>query len=432
MSTINTKKGVPGIPLASLDAIQDENARQVLRAMIDGWHVRNGMLGDGDSRFVTASELGQIKGAVGGITNSLSALQAAAAGQRLTNQEIGRIINDLQASVMESQLFKELGTRIRLIGDLSNENGYKITEETTYRVNDDNAIVTAINTMWSKIGDNSSLIQRGETALANNVGAVAQAWDQVQATIKDPVTGEYISSAAVRTDAQTAVNKAGDLEAQYTVKVDVNGYVAGYGLANTATNSTPRSEFIVRADRFAIGNPDGPGIAPRVPFTVLSTTDANGNPPGVYIDNASIINLSADKITAGYLNANRIKANTITADMIISKSATYFEQITQSFSNGVASTASFYMDRWGYVSIINLLAYGFNFHSDGSFDHYLKINGVTYAAYAGSYDNTGGPISSVAMAATWLPEGWHTVTTQASHGAGTTHTTYLMILRSYR
>jgi hypothetical protein len=66
--------------------------------------------------------------------------------------------------------------------------------------------------------------------------------------------------------------------------------VSGFGLISTANNSTPFSEFIVRADRFAIGSPSGPGITPKVPFVVLTTTDAEGNAPGVYIDSAIIKN----------------------------------------------------------------------------------------------------------------------------------------------
>jgi hypothetical protein len=41
--------------------------------------------------------------------------------------------------------------------------------------------------------------------------------------------------------------------AQYTVKIDINGYVTGFGLAASGPASNPTSEFIVNADRFAIG-----------------------------------------------------------------------------------------------------------------------------------------------------------------------------------
>ena len=61
----------------------------------------------------------------------------------------------------------------------------------------------------------------------------------------------------------------GDLESQYTVKIDSNGHVAGFGLANTTTASgSNTSEFYVNADRFAI-TPNLTSTAPA--FVVLNS-----------------------------------------------------------------------------------------------------------------------------------------------------------------
>lgn len=246
-----TMVGIAGIPAGALEAIKDENARQVLQAIVDGWYVRNGVSGKGDNRFVTAGELGTASGyrLIGGLQQAVQ--QEVVKKPGITPGEIGRVITDLQASIMESALWKNLGQRINII---EAGGGVGMTEERTQRINDDNALITAINTMWATIGDNSALVQRGQEGVANNAGATASAWQQVQSTIKDPATGEYIATAVVRSEAQTAVNKAGDLEGRYTVKIDVDGYVTGFGLASTANNSEPFSEFIVRADRFSIGS----------------------------------------------------------------------------------------------------------------------------------------------------------------------------------
>ena len=64
--------------------------------------------------------------------------------------------------------------------------------------------------------------------------------------------GDYATTAAVQQDFYSKADGE-DLEAQYTVKVDLNGAVAGFGLASTTTASgNIVSEFIVNADRFAI------------------------------------------------------------------------------------------------------------------------------------------------------------------------------------
>lgn len=156
----------------------------------------------------------------------------------------------------------------------------------------------------------------------------------------------YLSNdltAAVQQEITTRASETGSLFAQWTVKLDVNGYVSGFGLASTAGNAAPTSSFIVRADNFAIASPSGPGITPVTPFIVQTTAGAWG-PAGVYItnatiqdaaistakianlavDDAKISSLNATKINAGFLDAarvqtgsldaNRITAGTITAD----------------------------------------------------------------------------------------------------------------------
>lgn len=82
------------------------------------------------------------------------------------------------------------------------------------------------------------------------------------------------------------------LEGQYTVKIDINGRVAGFGLANTnaSYDGGIHSEFAVLADRFQIV---GTGDTPYVPFivqTVETVIDGITVPAGVYIADAFIRN----------------------------------------------------------------------------------------------------------------------------------------------
>ena len=137
----------------------------------------------------------------------------------------------------------------------------------------------------------------------------------------------------------------GDLEGQYTVKIDTNGAVAGFGLASTATSSgNITSEFIVNADRFAIMRGGSNTTAATVPFVVQAAqTTINGEtvPAGVYmadafikngsIESAKIGNLNADKIKAGFISAARINANTVDASKLILDNST----ITSQTLNGV-------------------------------------------------------------------------------------------------
>lgn len=408
MATNQQARVVPGIPLAALAAIKDENARQVLQALIDGWHVRNGASGGGDNRFITAAEAG--------LTGGRSAIAAPGAGQagaapgaQVKPADIARIINDLQALVMESTLFKALGERVDLIdrpkgvidqlADL--DNGVKqintisatstsasaeavnslkvslldpvtgvplstaaiaainnvsatstsasakalagviaqvidpatgkpkaealVTDEKSTRANQDNALANAINTIWAAVGSSSALVTTGASGVANVAGAVAANWAQVQAAVKD-AAGNVISSAAVKQSADSAVTKTGEINAKYTVKIDANGYVSGYGLISEANNSTPYSDFTVRADRFAVGSPSGPGIAPQIPFIVLTTPTAIGGqtvPSGVYLDTAFIKNGSIGNAKIGNAEVGTLKigSNAVTVPVTASGGA---------------------------------------------------------------------------------------------------------------
>ena len=145
----------------------------------------------------------------------------------------------------------------------------------------------------------------------------------------DTLTGaitetELFSELGERIDLVDTTN--GGLINKYTVKIDNNGYVSGFGLASTSNTATPYSDFIIRADRFSIASPSGPGIVPVIPFIVTTTTTTiNGVTvnPGVYIngafiqggsiqgsniaggtiENSKLINVSADKITGAALEA---------------------------------------------------------------------------------------------------------------------------------
>ncbi|HFC8533034.1 TPA: phage tail protein [Neisseria lactamica] len=133
--------------------------------------------------------------------------------------------------------------------------------------------------------------------------------------------GERIATAQSTADGNTAAVQAharsiNGLEAQYTVKVDANGRVAGFGLATTPKNGTPESKFIVNADRFGIGATGKEDVFPFVVDTQKNRVGVNGelvvNGKAV-VDNLNAGDIHGDKITANTLDANRLKAGSITA-----------------------------------------------------------------------------------------------------------------------
>ena len=162
---------------------------------------------------------------------------------------------------------------------------------------------------------------------------------------------------------EAAAESINGLNAKYTVKIDNNGAVAGYGLASAPNDAGEIvSEFIVNADRFAILKGATDTGDPVIPFTVIATaTEINGVevPAGVYIsdafvangtitnakigeaaiDDAKILNINAEKITAGLIDATRIGADSIDAEKLTISSDT----------DGTAS--SIYMDSNGAIKV---------------------------------------------------------------------------------
>lgn len=170
-----------------------------------------------------------------------------------------------------------------------------VEQERTTRATNETAFVSAINTMWAMTGATEALQQQGGTVQTNWNAAQANWWNTLQSEVF--TAGGQTIRQALAQEAQLRSNADGTLSAQYTVKIDQRGYVSGFGLASEATTtSAPRSSFFIRADRFAIGNPNVPILDPtnppaqNIPFVVLTTTDADGNPPGVYMNDAFIKN----------------------------------------------------------------------------------------------------------------------------------------------
>jgi hypothetical protein len=102
------------------------------------------------------------------------------------------------------------------------------------------------------------------------------------------------------------------LSASFTVKVDANGRVAGYGLASEPNESgSNTSSFVINADRFAIFHP---GAKEQLAFGVEAgkTVMDGAYIKSASIKSASIESLAANKIVADNLSAISANMGTIT------------------------------------------------------------------------------------------------------------------------
>lgn len=193
-----------------------------------------------------------------------------------------------------------LSSRIDAVVATANSNAAAITSEQTARADADSALSGRIDTLTSTVSGNSAAIQSEASTRASADSAMASSISTLQSTV-----GGHTTSI------QTLSSTTDGLSGQYTVKIDNNGYVSGFGLASTAKDAAPSSSFAIRADRFYVANPAGPGIAPTMPFYVQTTpTTINGVavPVGVYMSSAYIADgsISTAKIGLAAIDTARI------------------------------------------------------------------------------------------------------------------------------
>jgi hypothetical protein len=169
-----------------------------------------------------------------------------------------------------------------------------LANEQTVRANADTANASSITALAASVSGLPGQISANTAAILTEQSVRASA-DSANATSISTLSTTVAGNTA---SISTQATSIGGLSAQYTVKVDVNGYVAGYGLSTSLFNGTPQSDFIVLADKFAIVTPGSPA---KVPFIVSGGTVFMQN---VVIQDALIDNLNIGKLQTGFLNAD--------------------------------------------------------------------------------------------------------------------------------
>lgn len=115
-----------------------------------------------------------------------------------------------------------------------------------------------ITSLSSTVGGHTTDIGNNATALTNLTTRVTTAEGTITST-SSALTSLTTTVSGNTTSINTQATSINGLEAQYTVKIDNNGHLSGFGLAsNTATSGDVFSEFMVSADRFSIVDPDQP------------------------------------------------------------------------------------------------------------------------------------------------------------------------------
>lgn len=222
--------------------------------------------------------------------------------------------------------------------------------------------------------------------------AISQSSSTLTATFNNTLSG-YATTAAVQ---QNYFAKADgqSLQGQYTVKIDLNGHVSGFGLASTLVNGTPSSAFIVRADKFAIVDPASTAnsltnspSADTVPFAVSGGA--------VYIKSAFIQDASISSAKIGDLAANKITAGNINAAIGIRAGNIYGAHLYGGGTTTVNPDGSFTANNPTFkVELGNVEIVSANFKiktlatATSTFTPFQVVNGIVYMDTAFIRDGT--------------------------------------------
>lgn len=322
------------------------------------------------------------------------ATEDAALAQRITmlqatvEEDITAAINETQRVMAEAD--EALAAQITTIGARVDGAEAAIQDEQTARADADTALSQSINFLISRVGSAEATIQNEQATRANADSALSSSISTLQSTVNGHTTS-----------IQTQASSIDGLRGQYTVKIDNNGYVSGFGLASYPVDSGIHSEFIIRADAFAVVHPGHTKVIPFGVYNGRVTMDA------AYIREATIDTLHvrngavsiAGAATGGAMSLGLAEQNAsvfwmtcATAPVfmlgnITARVGTWQQGDTTSGNQVYGRLMIDYSDVTGWVEMghgSNAIAAKFDGLGDGARQFYIQVRGSDYGGWFGS------------------------------------------------
>lgn len=223
-------------------------------------------------------------------TNTAKVSPTETLAQRLSS--INATTGSLQSQITSEQTARAngdtaLATDMALLGAKNGAGTAWILDMSKVQVDPTTSLGVRLSSIDTRIGNAEASVTNETSARINGDNAIASNVSNLTTTVNG-----HTSTISTHT------NSINGLSAQYTVKIDNNGYVSGFGLASTAVNGVPTSEFTVLVDKFRVVTP---GATPVSPFYITGGVVYMQN---VVIQNANIANLQITKLTSGTLNGD--------------------------------------------------------------------------------------------------------------------------------
>lgn len=214
---------------------------------------------------------------------------------------IGGEIKTIQGYVDGQQTSIEVVSSVGDLNKLKNEIAKaRLDEDTTKLQGQAAALTSAVNSYDARIAEitskrtaeqakadkNQELIDLYTSQIAELNAAKVDANAQ-----KDAISSQIAQITADKARLNSLVLTESKIKAQHTIKLDSDGVISSYGLAVEESGGTNYSNFVIRANSFALAGPASEGSTPYYPFNFRNTpyTDPNTGtvfPVGAYMKSA--------------------------------------------------------------------------------------------------------------------------------------------------
>lgn len=297
---VKTDTGVARLPALPKVNLQDPALSTWVNAVTERLQVREGERGNDNERAVTLRELRAMSGQMEGITNLLAEGKKAGDGEALLDLGGGMSatvrVEAFARSILDSRLFQSLAKTlddpsrfdhlaqeirdelVRSIADEASKRGAAIRDVQTIIQSNERSMAMVIREVTASVRQASAGLRATQAAWSDGQRAMATNVLQLQASLGNYYQDGTPGRASLEQEMTVVASYAQGLRAQYTLKVQAGGALAGFGIAAEEVNGKTSSAFIIMADKFAIVAPSYAGGLLRTPRTqdVVFGVDADG------------------------------------------------------------------------------------------------------------------------------------------------------------
>ena len=244
----------------------------------------------------TSSNTSSINSLDSAFSTTSSALASQITSLSASTSSNAASINSLDSAFATTS--SALASQITSLSASTSSNAVNVTTLESAFATSSTAIATRLQSLSASTGSNAASISTVTVAVATSSTAIASQISSLSTTVGN-------QSASISTQ-QIAID---GVEAQYTVKIDNNDHISGFGLSSTTASSGEiTSAFIIRADRFAVIDPTNTSVGYTGSSDLLADASASAFVPFIIED--------------GIVKAREIRADAITSkELEISASA---------------------------------------------------------------------------------------------------------------